>query len=114
MIKYTEKQMELLRSIVLNNPVYSGDIIIAFMLENTGLYNDQSSNWNKSEKCYQQMKKYPIKKVSYTNERPDKESSKAMEEIRKVMFEIEKDDLPLYINYPIAGPIAAWRLENNI
>jgi len=110
MINYTEKQMDSLRQVMFSHTVYIGCMIELFLGDS--IDNEHIALISDSDSIYKRMKNFHKSKIR--GRHSEKYEYETMEKIKNIIFEVEKDNLPLYINDPLTGPITAWRLQNNI
>jgi hypothetical protein len=112
MITYTSKQLSEIAAIINRNSKIPFTILKMFWEDNFDLITNNIKLTVSNDVIYQRMKDFNNKKIG--NNHPDKVLKEKVYRIRKVLFEIEKRDLPLYLNDDIVIPLVKWRLSNNI
>lgn len=112
MITYTPYQLSEIASVINNNSKIPFRVLKMFWEEKFDLVTNNVKLTGSNDVVYQRMKDFNKKKIS--NNRPDKDLKGKVYRIRKVLFEIEKRDLPLFINDDLVLPLVKWRLSNNI
>jgi len=110
MIKYTEEQMNSLRQVLFDHTIYVGYVLEIFLGHSVD--KEHIALTCSPDIIYKRMKDFH--KSKNHGRHPDKEICETMEKIKNIIFEVKKDDLPLYINDPLTEPITLWRLRNNI
>lgn len=117
MITYTSYQLSEIASVINNNSKIPFTVLKMFWEETFDLVTNNIKLTGSNDVVYQRMKDFNKKSfgdIKIFENIPDKVLKGKVCRIRKVLFEIEKRDLPLFINDDLVLPLVKWRLSNNI
>jgi hypothetical protein len=102
-IKYNENQWRDLYKVILSNSIYYKNVLELFSIR-AEIEDEYINRILNPDFCdvYNKM----------TNFKFFSEDVKKVKKVRSIIFRIHLNRLPLYVNDPVTGPIAKWRLIN--
>ena len=110
MNQYTPEQLNELIQLIVDNPIYLGYIVSMF-LKGPSQYK-LIGYCTEAKDILTNMRAFWKTKIG--SNYPSKDLKKKMKIVRDIIFYVVPVRTPLYLNDPLAGPIAAWRLKNNL
>jgi len=112
MNRYTQEQMNGLIQTIFDNAAYNGLVLKMFISKDSDIVTGKFGVCAEDLIVYKRFCAFRWTKIN--SNFPSRKVKIMMKLVRDIIFKIDKNKLPLYINDQVTGPIASWRLQNNI
>lgn len=111
MNQYTPEQISELINVIVSNPCYRGHVV-NMLLKKKLRSNEVPDYCTDGKQILDNMRAFWRTKIG--GNFPSKDLKKKMKKVRDIIFYVEFERLPLFLNDPLTRPIASWRLQSNL